>query len=251
MNSNSTKVALVTGAAQGLGYVICESLIKAGYSVVVSDIDADTARSAALALDDSGKKALSVKLDVMQKQDFAHALTSTTEAFGHCDLLVNNAAMTPTTAVMDITPEEFSQVLDINLRGNFLGCQVFGQYFADKGFGRIVNLASLAGQMGGTASGAHYASSKAGIMTLTKIFARQFAEAGVTVNAIAPGPVDVPSVRDKVPAEKLEQIINNMIPVKAMSNPAFIGSMVVMLAADEANTVTGATWDINGGIFMR
>jgi len=251
MNSNSTKVALVTGAAQGLGYVICESLIKAGYSVVVSDIDADTARSAALALDDSGKKALSVKLDVMQKQDFAHALTSTTEAFGHCDLLVNNAAMTPTTAVMDITPEEFSQVLDINLRGNFLGCQVFGQYFADKGFGRIVNLASLAGQMGGTASGAHYASSKAGIMTLTKIFARQFADAGVTVNAIAPGPVDVPSVRDKVPAEKLEQIINNMIPVKAMSNPAFIGSMVVMLAADEANTVTGATWDINGGIFMR
>jgi 3-oxoacyl-[acyl-carrier protein] reductase len=251
MNSNSTKVALVTGAAQGLGYVICESLIKAGYSVVVSDIDADTARSAALALDDSGKKALSVKLDVMQKQDFAHALTSTTEAFGHCDLLVNNAAMTPTTAVMNITPEEFSQVLDINLRGNFLGCQVFGQYFADKGFGRIVNLASLAGQMGGTASGAHYASSKAGIMTLTKIFARQFADAGVTVNAIAPGPVDVPSVRDKVPAEKLEQIINNMIPVKAMSNPAFIGSMVVMLAADEANTVTGATWDINGGIFMR
>ncbi|GAC05708.1 SDR family NAD(P)-dependent oxidoreductase [Paraglaciecola chathamensis] len=251
MNSNSTKVALVTGAAQGLGYVICESLIKAGYSVVVSDIDADTARSAALALDDSGKKALSVKLDVMQKQDFAHALTFTTEAFGHCDLLVNNAAMTPTTAVMDITPEEFSQVLDINLRGNFLGCQVFGQYFADKGFGRIVNLASLAGQMGGTASGAHYASSKAGIMTLTKIFARQFADAGVTVNAIAPGPVDVPSVRDKVPAEKLEQIINNMIPVKAMSNPAFIGSMVVMLAADEANTVTGATWDINGGIFMR
>jgi 3-oxoacyl-[acyl-carrier protein] reductase len=251
MNSNSTKVALVTGAAQGLGYVICESLIKAGYSVVVSDIDADTARSAALALDDSGKKALSVKLDVMQKQDFAHALAFTTEAFGHCDLLVNNAAMTPTTAAMDITPEEFSQVLDINLRGNFLGCQVFGQYFADKGFGRIVNLASLAGQMGGTASGAHYASSKAGIMTLTKIFARQFADAGVTVNAIAPGPVDVPSVRDKVPAEKLDQIINNMIPVKAMSNPAFIGSMVVMLAADEANTVTGATWDINGGIFMR
>jgi 3-oxoacyl-[acyl-carrier protein] reductase len=245
------KVALVTGAAQGLGYVLCESLLKAGYSVVVSDVSLSRAVDAAQALDSKGNKAVGAKLDVMHKQDFAAALAFTIETFGHCDLLVNNAAMTPTTAVMDISPEEFSQVLDINLRGNFLGCQVFGQYFADRGFGRIVNLASLAGQMGGTASGAHYASSKAGIITLTKVFARQFAAMGVTVNAIAPGPVDVPSVREKVPAEKLDHIINNMIPVKAMSNPEFIGSMVVMLAANEASTVTGATWDINGGIYMR
>jgi len=250
-STNTLKVALVTGAAQGLGYVICESLLSAGYCVVVSDIDADSAQQAAQRLDNSKQKCISTKLDVMRKDDFISALAFTIETFGHCDLLVNNAAMTPTTAVMDITPEEFSQVLDINLRGNFLGCQVFGQYFADKGFGRIVNLASLAGQMGGTASGAHYASSKAGIMTLTKIFARQFADKGVTVNSIAPGPVDVPSVREKVPADKLENIINNLIPVKAMSNPQFIGSMVVMLAAVEANTVTGATWDINGGIYMR
>jgi 3-oxoacyl-[acyl-carrier protein] reductase len=251
MRIDKTKVALVTGAAQGLGYVICESLLKAGYSVVVSDIDATAAKQAAQCLDNSAENVESIKLDVMSKDDFTAALAFTIETFGHCDLLVNNAAITPTTPVMEIMPEEFSQVLDINLRGNFLGCQVFGQYFADKGFGRIVNLASLAGQMGGTASGAHYASSKAGIMTLTKIFARQFADAGVTVNAIAPGPVDVPSIREKVPADKLENIINNMIPVKAMSNPTFIGSMVVMLAAEEANTVTGATWDINGGIFMR
>jgi 3-oxoacyl-[acyl-carrier protein] reductase len=246
-----SKVALVTGAAQGLGFVISQSLIQAGYCVVVSDINFNEAEKAAKKLDASGKKAIAIALDVMNKQDFTDALASTIEQFGRCDVLINNAAMTPTTAVMDITPEEFSQVLDINLRGNFLGCQVFGQHFANNGFGRIINLSSLAGQMGGTASGAHYASSKAGIVTLTKIFARQFADAGVTVNAIAPGPVDVPSVRDKVPAEKLEHIINNVIPVKAMSNPEFIGSMVVMLASKEANTVTGATWDINGGIYMR
>lgn len=246
-----SKVALVTGAAQGLGYVISQSLIDAGYSVVVSDINFDEAEKAAKQLDPSGEKAIAIALNVMNKQDFVDALASTINRFGRCDVLVNNAAMTPTTAVMDITPEEFSQVLDINLRGNFLGCQVFGQHFANNGFGRIINLSSLAGQMGGTASGAHYASSKAGIVTLTKIFARQFASNGVTVNAIAPGPVDVPSVREKVPAEQLENIINNMIPVKAMSNPEFIGSMVIMLASKEANTVTGATWDINGGIYMR
>lgn len=249
--SSNKKVALVTGAAQGLGYVICESLIKAGYSVVVSDVNGSLAAQAAKVLDPTGEVAVATKLDVMSKQDFCEGLVFTLDTFGHCDVLVNNAAMTPTTPLMEISPEEFSQVLDINLRGNFIGSQVFGQYFADQSFGRIINLASLAGQMGGTASGAHYAASKAGITTLTKIFARQFADKGVTVNAIAPGPVDVPSVRDKVPADKLEHIINNMIPVKAMSNPEFIGSVVVMLAADEANTVTGATWDINGGIYMR
>lgn len=249
--STKKSVALVTGAGQGLGLVICQSLVNAGYCVVVSDIDEALASQTAKALDPSGKNVVATKLDVMSKEDFSASLAFTVDTFGHCDVLVNNAAMTPTTALMDITPSEFSQVIDINLRGNFLGCQVFGQYFADKGFGRIINLASLAGQMGGTASGAHYAASKAGITTLTKIFARQFADKGVTVNAIAPGPVDVPSVREKVPAEKLEHIINNMIPVKSMSNPDFIGSMVVLLAAREANTVTGATWDINGGIYMR
>ncbi|WP_426357529.1 SDR family NAD(P)-dependent oxidoreductase [Pseudocolwellia sp. HL-MZ19] len=251
MSKHKQKIALVTGATQGLGYVICESLLKAGYKVVVTGPNLVRAEKAAKELDSEGKNALATELNVINKNDFKDALDFTIEKFGHCDLLVNNAAMTPTTAVMDITPEEFSEVLDINARGNFLGCQVFGQYFVDQGFGRIVNLTSLAGQMGGTASGAHYAASKASIITLTKIFAREFAGKGVTVNAIAPGPIDVPSVRDKVPADKLEHIINNMIPVKAMSNPGFIGSMVVMLAADEADTVTGATWDINGGIYMR
>jgi|TARA_R110001583_G_scaffold9571_6_gene45268 3-oxoacyl-[acyl-carrier protein] reductase len=246
-----SKVALVTGAAQGLGFFISQSLMDAGYSVVVSDINIEQAEKSAKSLDPSGEKVIAIALNVMNKQDFIDALATTVNHFGRCDVLVNNAAMTPTTAVMEITPEEFSQVLDINLRGNFLGSQVFGQHFFDNGYGRIINLSSLAGQMGGAAAGAHYASSKAGIVTLTKIFARQFAGSGVTVNAIAPGPVDVPSIRDKVPADQLEHIINNVIPVKAMSNPEFIGSMVTMLASEGANTVTGATWDINGGIYMR
>ena len=244
-------VAIVTGAAQGLGYVISQKLLESGYNVIVSDVDFEAAQTAVSMLTLHGQEAIAAKLNVIKKQDFIAALTLVCATFGRCDVLVNNAAMTPTTAVMDISPEEFSDVLDINLRGTFLGSQVFGAYFADKKFGRIINLASLAGQMGGTAAGAHYASSKAGIITLTKIFARQFADVGVTVNSIAPGPVDVPSVRDKIPAQKLQHIINNVIPVKAMSDPNFIGSMVVMLAAKEANTVTGATWDINGGIYMR
>lgn len=246
-----THIALVTGAAQGLGLSIAKSLFEAGYRVALTDVDAAAAASAAKALDPDGEKVVSLALDVQNKQDFRSALSFLIERFGGCDVLVNNAAMTPTTPLLEIEPEEFDLVMGINLRGTFVGSQVFVEHFAERGYGRIINMASLAGQMGGTASGAHYASSKAGILTLTKIFARQFADAGITVNAIAPGPVDVPSIRDKVPADKLADIINNMIPVKAMSNPDFIADMVVMLASPKANTVTGACWDANGGISMR
>ncbi len=246
-----SSVALVTGAAQGLGQFIVKKLYETGYSVVATDANLNGVEELALGLDPSGKKVLPLRLDVLEKENFIQALEKTIEIFGSCDLLVNNAALTPTTPVLEISAEEFNQVININLRGTFFGCQVFGEYFAKNDYGRIVNLASLAGQTGGAAAGAHYASSKGGILTLTKIFARQFADAKVTVNAIAPGPIDVPSIRDKIPAEKLKEIIENMIPVKSMSDPDFIADMVVMLADKNAGTVTGACWDINGGIFMR
>lgn len=246
-----TQVALVTGAAQGLGLAIAEALLNSGFKVVLTDVNLEGVEAAAKKISPAYKNTLGLKLDVLNKEDFQLALEKVIDAFGNCSVLVNNAALTPTTPVMEITGEEFSRVLDVNLRGTLFGCQVFGEYFSSNHYGRLINMASLAGQMGGTASGAHYASSKGGIITLTKVFARQFADQGVTVNAVAPGPVDVSSIRDKVPAEKLEEIINTMIPVKAMSNPALIAAMVAILASKEANTVTGACWDANGGIYMR
>lgn len=245
------QVALVTGAAQGLGKAIAKNLFDAGFLVVLTDANEIGAKDAALEVDASEKKVIALKLDVLNKTDFSDALEAAVHRFGKVDALVNNAAMTPTTPVMDITPEEFDKVVSVNMRGTFFGCQVFGKYFADNGYGRIVNLASLAGQNGGTASGAHYASSKGAILTMTKIFARQLAESGVTVNSVAPGPIDLPSVRALVPPERLEQIINEMIPVKALGNAEFVADIVTKLVSCEASFVTGATWDINGGIFMR
>jgi len=246
-----TQVALVTGAAQGLGLAIAKKLFEAGYRIALTDVDAKRAISAANSLDPSGEKVIGLGLDVQEKNEFRNALNVLVERWGSCEVLVNNAALTPTTPLLEIEPDEFDQVMKVNLRGTFVGSQVFSEHFCERGYGRIINMASLAGQMGGTASGAHYASSKAGILTLTKIFAREFADKKITVNAVAPGPVDVPSIRDKVPAEKLANIIDNMIPVKAMSSPDFIADMVVMLASPEAATVTGACWDANGGISMR
>ena len=243
-------VALITGAAQGLGQVIAEHLHGAGYCVAIGDVAVEKAAAAAAALDQTGDTAIAVKLDVLYKADFEDAIATVAAKWGGLQVMVNNAAITPTTPVMQITPEAFDQTLSVNLRGTFLGCQVAGAYLAKAGYGRIINLASLAGQNGGTASGAHYAASKGAILTLTKIFARELAASNVTVNAIAPGPMELPSVRASVPPERLEQLIQ-MIPVKRLGNPRFVADIVVQMASPQADFVTGAAWDINGGIFMR
>lgn len=245
-----SQVALVTGAAQGLGNIIARRLHAAGYKLVLTDVSEDMARAAAGQLDASGDTVLPLALDVMQKSAFEAALAAVQQRWGGLHVVVNNAAITPTTPVMQITPEEFDKVLAINLRGTFLGCQVFGAAMGAAGYGRLINVASLAGQNGGTASGAHYAASKGGILTLTKIFARELAASGVTVNAIAPGPMELPSVRAAVPPERLEKLIE-MIPVKRLGNPEFVANLVVQLASVEADFATGAAWDVNGGIFMR
>lgn len=244
------QAAIVTGGAQGLGEVIARTLHGAGYRVAVADIDEAAAGALAASIDPTGETACAIGVDVRQKPSFTAALDMLVTRWGAVNLLVNNAAMTLTTPVMEITPEEFDAVMAVNLRGTFLGCQVFGAYFRDRRQGRIVNMASLAGENGGTATGAHYAASKGGIMTLTKVFAREFAGTGVTVNAIAPGPLDVPSLRDKIGQDKISAIAK-AIPVGHIGDPAFVAATVLHLASPAAASVTGAIWDMNGGLLMR
>ncbi|MFC4297120.1 SDR family NAD(P)-dependent oxidoreductase [Castellaniella hirudinis] len=244
------QIALVTGAAQGLGLVIAQSLHAAGFKVVLTDHRLDLAEQAAAGLDAGGERVLPLQLDVMRKPDFEAALAATLDRWGQLHVLVNNAAMTKATPVMDISPEEFDAVLATNLRGTLFGCQVVGAHMARAGYGRLINMGSLAGQNGGTATGAHYACSKGAIVTLTKIFARELGPRGVTANAISPGPMDLPSVHALVPPEKLEQIVQG-IPVRRLGDPHFVADLVVRLAARDAGFVNGATWDVNGGLFMR
>lgn len=244
-------IIVITGAAQGLGLCIAKALLANDFRVVITDIDKAQAEATAAQLDGSGKQALGLKLDVTQKSDFERVLSRVESQFSHVHGLVNNAALTLTTPVMEISGEEFDQVLAVNLRGTLFGCQVFGAYLADKGYGRIVNIASLAGQNGGAAAGVHYASSKGGILTMTKVFANTLAGNGVTVNAVAPGPMDLPIVHELVAPEKLQYLIDNVIPVNALGNPDFVGTIVAQLLGREAYGVTGAAWDINGGLYMR
>ncbi|UUQ65331.1 SDR family oxidoreductase [Pseudomonas fuscovaginae UPB0736] len=244
------QIALVTGAGQGLGQHFCASLLRAGYSVVITDIKLEAATACASQLDPDGMRTLALQLDAGRKEDFERALAQVLQRFGALHVVVNNAAVTKTTPLMQISPDEFDAVVGVNLRSVFLGCQVLGAHMAQAGYGRLINMTSLAGQNGGTATGAHYAASKGAIITLTKIFAKEFAASGVTVNAIAPGPIDSSAVRAAVPPERLPGLLAN-IPVQRLGDADFLGDLIVQLARPEAYFTTGATWDVNGGLFMR
>jgi 3-oxoacyl-[acyl-carrier protein] reductase len=165
------------------------------------------------------------------------------------DILVNNAARTAGGSVWEIDADEWDDVLAVNLRGVLFGCQIAGPPMREQGFGRIVNLASLAGQQGGLVTGAHYAASKAGIVVLTKILARELAPHGVTVNAVSPAAISGP-VMDALPSGRVEELART-IPVGRVGRPEEVGALIAFLASDEAGYITGATLDINGGLFMR
>lgn len=250
MTQPHNDVAIITGAGRGLGAQIATSLAEAGFRIAVTDASKEGLESFSANTSVPSDRFTTVLLDVREKEHFEQALAAVRNHWGSVEVLVNCAAVTRTTPLFEITPDEFSEVMDINLRSVFVGSQVFGSYFKEQGYGRIVNIASLAGQNGGTATGGHYAASKGGIITLSKVFARELAPHGVTVNAIAPGPLDVPLLKEILPSEKLSAM-PSIIPVGKLGDPTFIGDIVALLASRRASSITGATVDANGGLNLR
>lgn len=249
-NTSTPGIAVVTGAAGGMGEHISRRLHGEGHRVLLTDLDQDAASRIAADLSADGSTAAGFALDVADKGAFEAALAEVRDRWGAPTILVNNAAVTQAADLMTLAPEDFTRVLTTNTSSVFFGCQVFGAAMAEQGYGRIVNLASLAGQNGGTATGVHYAASKGAILTLTKVFARELAGQGVTVNAISPGPHDLPIVRQTVPEDKLAAVMAS-IPVGRLGDPSYVTDMVALLTAPNAGFVTGACWDVNGGLYVR
>ncbi|NMF32340.1 SDR family oxidoreductase [Corynebacterium ammoniagenes] len=244
------EVAVVTGAAGGMGQFIVRHLHESGRKVYLADIDMGKAQALAEDLSPDASTARAIYLDVSSRESFVAALKEISSEWATPSVLVNNAAVTKAADLMALGEDDFNKVLTTNVDSIFFGCQVFGGAMAEQGYGRIINMASLAGQNGGTATGGHYAASKGAIMTTTKIFARELAAQGVTVNSISPGPHDLPVVHQTVPPEKMKGILAG-IPVQKLGNPAFIAKTVTLLADKDASFVTGACWDINGGLYLR
>ncbi len=241
------RIALVTGAARGIGLAIAEALTRRGSQTALVDIDITTLVSAAQSI---GEGALAIKADVGRPDEVQRAIRQTVEHFGGLNILVNNAGICPMSDFADITEAEWDRVLAINLKGAFLCCQAALPYLRKSGRqGRIVNIASVAAQMGGVAVGAHYAASKAGLIGLGKSLARLLAADGVTVNCLAPGTAATDLIADW--SEETKGRLRAQIPLGRFAQPEEIAEAVCFLVSDRAAFITGATLDINGGLYLR
>ncbi|KXV71530.1 SDR family oxidoreductase [Acetobacter cerevisiae] len=241
-------VALITGGGKGLGACIAQHLASEGYKVVVADIDGLQAKKTEELI---GEDAMSITLDVSSEDAVEKALDTVEQQWGLPWLLVNNAAIMKAEKVLEISMGTFDSIMAVNLRGTFLLSQRFARRLraADKK-GRIVNIGSLAGQNGGTATGAHYAASKGAVHTLTKVFARDLAPHGITVNAIAPGPLDLPSVAETIGVENAKRAFASL-PTGEPGRPETVARMIVEMARSDAGAMTGSIVDINSGLYMR
>lgn len=242
-----SRTALVTGAARGIGLAIASGLFGRGANVALVDVDAATLKRAARL---AGKEALAIEADVSRPDDVQLAVETAVAHFGGLDILVNNAGICPMTAFAEIAAEEWDRVLAINLKGAFLCCQAALPYLRRSGRqGRIVNVASVAGQMGGVAVGAHYAASKAGLIGLSKSLARLLAPDGVTVNCVAPGTTETDLTASW--SEVVQDTVRGNIPLGRFAQPDEVAEVVCFLASDRAAFITGATLDVNGGLYLR
>ena len=242
------RTALITGAGHGCGEAIARELHAGGARVAVSDVDTVSAAEVARSLDPEGRTALPLVLDVREKAHFERARDALVATWGKIDIVVNNAGYAKRTPTQDISPEEFDEIVAINMRSVFLSCQIFSEHMRPHGYGRIVNITSLAGQNGGTVASPHYAASKAGAIMLTKYFARYLAGSGVTVNAISPGPIDTAKAR--LSAEQIARV-EGEVPIGRFMHVSEIAAAAALLASDRGGFFVGATLDMNGGLYLR
>ena len=242
------KVALVTGAAKGIGAAIAKKLAKDGASVYINySSSSDEATKTAEKIKNDGGMAKIYKCDVSNYDDTKEMIEKIISEEGGIDILVNNAGITKDNLLMRMKPEDFDSVINVNLKGTFNTMQVSSKYMIKKRAGRIINISSVSGVMG-NAGQTNYAASKAGIIGMTKTAAREMASRNITVNAIAPGYIKT-DMTEAMP-ESAKAKVNELIPLGFQGEPDDIANMVSFLAGEEGRYITGQVIKIDGGMSM-
>lgn len=238
------KTAIITGGADGIGYASAEMLAAEGAHVVLADINFEKAQQAADTLNDAGYSALALYVDVQDGDSVKEMVSETVSVFGRIDILVNNAGIGYFKTLEEETPEDWQRALNINLTGaQFCSRYVFDQMKKQKS-GRIIMIGSLGGQIGGLKVTPGYVASKAGIMGLTKSYARNGAAYGIRANSIAPGPTETEM-------GKQGNYSPEMTLVGRLGRPADVAKVVLFLSSSLADYLTGITVDVNGGALLR
>lgn len=240
------RVAIITGAARGLGLAAAKRLHERGASVAVNVRDRERAESAARAV---GERAIPVPGDVAASGIPEQVVKTTLDRFGRVDILVNNAALARSTRFADLTADEWRLALEVNMTAPFLLIKAVLPAMKEQRYGRIINISSSAGRMVSTLGGAHYTASKTGLLGLTRAAAKELGQFGITVNAVCPGMIDTELTRETASPELLGRLAAGY-PVPRLGTAEEVADLICFAASEAAGYITGASFDINGGDLM-
>jgi len=239
------RVAIVTGAARGIGAAITERFLKAGARVALAELDAAEAKKMAQKLDPSGQRTLVVEVDITKEAQARAMAGHVRDHWGTIQILVNNAGIAgPNKPLVDVSEQEWDHVSNVNLKGVFLGCKSVLPTMLKNRNGRIVNIASIAGKEGNP-NLAPYSATKAGVICLTKALAKEVCRDGIYVNCITPAVIET-SILEQVTQQQIDYMVSR-IPMGRVGRPAEVAALVHFLASDDCSFTTGGCFDISGG----
>ena len=243
------KVAIITGAKQGMGRTHALVLAKAGAKAVLADVSQEECQLVADEIKKERGEAIAVKCDISNKTEVDNLIKETLNAFGKIDILVNNAGICPPKMFLEMQENEFEKVIDVNLKGYFLCSQAVAKEMAKQKSGAIINIASIAmGQVGVGFQGlTHYCASKGGIVAMAEAMSLELAPMGIRVNTIAPGAIDTPMAAGVLTNPRALEAILAKVPLKRMGKPEEISNAVLFLASDESSYMTGSVVAVDGG----